>query len=139
MNTWQFHWQTGKGWGLCGLSPFFIYLHWILAWVFPQPHRLNLTYCLKSSLLLAFCFLLVCMVDQTQMFPSFILPPGLLQEIICNIERLKGGPWSPELLGGPKLEGWPYLKGGDLRSLFIPCIWCLIKYYLLSIFLTMKL
>ena len=51
------------------------------------------------------------MVDPTQMCPSSTTPLGQFQGI-CNIERLKGGPWSPELLRGPKLEGGPNLKGG---------------------------
>ena len=54
-----------------------------------QSHKLNLTYCLKSSLLLAFWFLFVCMVDQTQMYPSFISPLELFQGIICNIHSVK--------------------------------------------------
>ena len=53
------------------------------------------------------------MVDPTQMCPSSISLLGVFQGTICNIEWLKGGPWSSELLGGPKLEG-------DLRTLFIP-------------------
>ena len=52
------------------------------------------------------------MSNQTQMYPSFILPLRLFQEIIHNIERQKGGAWSPELLGGPKLEHGSDLKGG---------------------------
>ena len=58
----------------------------------------NLTYCLKS-LLFASCFLFVCIFDQTQMCSLSISPLGLFQRIICNTERLKGEPWSPELLG----------------------------------------
>ena len=38
------------------------------------------------------------MVDQTQMCPLSNTPLELFQGIICTIERLKGGPWSPELL-----------------------------------------
>ena len=85
MNTWQFHmsnWQ-GKEYVQCGSSPFF-YLYRI-TWVFLQSNKLNLTYCWKSFYLLAFCFLFVCMVDQTQMYPSSISPLGLFQEVICNI------------------------------------------------------
>ena len=36
----------------------------------------------------------------------------IVSGIIYNIERLKGGPSSPELLGGPKLEEGLDLKGG---------------------------
>ena len=36
----------------------------LLAWSFPHLRKLNFTYCLKFSLLLAFCFLFVCMIDQ---------------------------------------------------------------------------
>ena len=49
------------------------------------------------------------MVDQTQIYPSSISPLGLFQGIV---ERLKGGPWRPELLRGPKLEWGSDLKGG---------------------------
>ena len=37
-----------------------------------------------------------------------------------DTERLKGRTWSPELLGGPKLEGGDLILNGDLRPLFIP-------------------
>ena len=60
---------------------------------------------MKSSLLLAFCFLLVYMVDQTQICTSSILPLGLFQDIKCNIERRE-----------PKLEGGPDLKGGGPQT-----------------------
>ena len=56
------------------------------------------------------------MIDQTQMYPSSISPLGLPQGITCNIERLRGGTWSPELLGRPKL--WETdLKGGPQTPL----------------------
>ena len=69
MNTWQFHllnWQgVGPMWAIC-----FFCLHKITCLSIPvQPLLLNLTYWLKYYLLLAFCFLYVCMVDQTQMCP----------------------------------------------------------------------
>ena len=63
----------------------FFCLHRITYLSFLQSHKLNLTYCLKSSLLLVFCFLFVCLVDQTQMYPSSISLLGLFQGIICNI------------------------------------------------------
>ena len=49
------------------------------------------SFCLKSSFVLALCFIIVCMVDQTQMYPSCISPLGLFQGITCNIEQLIGG------------------------------------------------
>ena len=45
------------------------------------------------------------MVNQTQMYSSSISPLERFQGIICNIERLKGGHWGPELLKGPDLKG----------------------------------
>ena len=71
---------------------------------FPKPHKLNFIYCLKFSLLLAFCFLFGWSNPNV---PSSISPLGMFQGIICNIERLRGGPWSPEFLDRPKLEGRP--------------------------------
>ena len=66
---------------------------------FPHLQMLNLTYCSKSSLLLAFCFLFNCMTNLTQicMIPwnssngkmDDILPLELLQGIIHHIERKK--------------------------------------------------
>ena len=77
----------------------------LLVWAIPQSHRLNLTCCFKSCQLLAFCFLLVCMVDQTQIFPSSISPLGLFQRI-CNFERQKGGTLEPfEKRGGGARRG----------------------------------
>ena len=55
--------------------------------------------------------MIICMVEQTQMFP---LTFGLLQGIICHIERLKEWTWSPELLEWPKQEGGERGGGGDL-------------------------
>ena len=83
----------------------FFCLHWITClgitedYFMPQSHKLNLTYRLKSFLFLTFCFLFVCMAGQNQMCFSSISPLGLFQGIICNIEKQKGGPWSPQLLG----------------------------------------
>ena len=73
----------------------------------------------QNLLLLAFCFLLVPRIDPTQMRPSSISPSGLFQGITCNIERLKEGPWSPELLGDRYRKGDLIWKG-NLRPLFIP-------------------
>ena len=112
MNTRHFYllnWQrVGHVWVII-IS--FVYTE-LLVWAFPQSLRFNLAYCLKSSQLLAFCFLLLCIVDQTQMCPSSILPLGLFQGIIRNIERLKGWNLKPWIAGGPKLAEGPYLKGG---------------------------
>ena len=55
--------------GSCVEHFHFFCLHRISFWAFLKLYKLNLTHCLKSSLLLAFCFLFVCMVDQTQMYP----------------------------------------------------------------------
>ena len=76
----------------------------LLVWAFPQLHKLNLSYCLKSSLLLVFCFLFVCVVDQTHVYPSCVLLLRLFRGIICNIERLKGGKLEPRITGGTWFE-----------------------------------
>ena len=68
-----------------------------LVWAFLQWHKFNLTYCLKSSLLLTFFFLLVCIVDQTQLHPSSISILGLFQGIICDIHS--ANPLFIEVLG----------------------------------------
>ena len=86
-----------------GISVSFLYTG-LLVWAFPKS-QLNLAYGSKSFLVLAFCFLFVCMTDPTQMYPSSISPLGLFQGIICNIERLKSGTLEPCITGGPKLEG----------------------------------
>ena len=105
----------------------FFCLHWITClsitedYFVPQSHKLNLTYRSKSSLLLAYCFLFVCMADQTQMCFSSISPLGPFQGIICNIERKKGGPWSPVLLGNLVGVGTWFERGGELRPLLISC------------------
>lgn len=56
----------GKGWVPCRPSVSFVCAG-LLVWTFSQLHKLNITYCLKSSLLLAIalCFFF-CMVDQSQ-------------------------------------------------------------------------
>ena len=71
----------------------------LLVWAFIQSHKLNLTYCSKSSLLLAFSS--VCLVDQCQMYPSFISPLQMLHCIICNIQCER-----PPLFIG----GWDFWK-----------------------------
>ena len=80
------------------ISASFIYIG-LLIRAFPHLQTLNLTYCLKSSLLHASCFLFNCMTNLNQIcltpWNSFngkmddILPLVLFQGIIRNIERLK--------------------------------------------------
>ena len=74
MNTWQFHLLNWQGVGPLWVISFSFVYTGLLVWTFLQWHKLNLIYCLKSFLLLPFCFLLVWMVDQTQMYPSPISP-----------------------------------------------------------------
>ena len=98
----------------------------LLVWPFPQSPRLRVTYCSKLSLLLASCFLFICMVDPTQMCPSSVSPLRLFHGIICFLERLKGGTWELWITGGRNLD-WRGREGGliwkgDLRPLFIPCV-----------------
>ena len=101
MSTWQFHLVNLQG--LCPvwtISISFVYKV-LLVWVFLQLHKLNLTYCLKSSLLLPFCFLFISTVDQNQIYPSSLIHLtiiGLFQEIICNIHSVVPNP--PSLLIG---------------------------------------
>ena len=91
VNTWKFPFvELARGRFHMGHLRFFC-LHRIICLNIPTVTQAYLTHSLKSSLLLAFCFLFVCTVDQTQMYPSSISPLGLFQRIICNTERLKGG------------------------------------------------
>ena len=69
------------------ISVSFVYTG-LLVWALIQPHKLNLTYYFKSSLLLVFCSMHICTVDQSQMYPSSISPLGLFQGIICNIHSV---------------------------------------------------
>ena len=79
MDTWHFcllNWQeVGLVWPIF-IS--FVYTE-LLVWAFPQSHKLNLT-ALNLSCYLHFA-LFVLVVDQTQMYPSSILPLGLLQRV----------------------------------------------------------
>ena len=80
------------------ISASFIYTG-LLTRAFPHLQTLNLTYCSKSSLFHAFCFLFNWVTNLTQIYltpwNSFngkmddILPLELFQGIIRNIERLK--------------------------------------------------
>ena len=71
-----------------------------------EEQRLNLTYCWKSSLLLAFCFLFVGLIKL-----KFVLHRSHYQDCFRGpyviLRSWKGGRWSSELLG-------------DFRPLFIP-------------------
>ena len=83
-DTYHFHQLNWQGMSpMQTISISFVYTE-LLFCAFPQSHRLIFTYCLKSSLLLSFSFLLVCVVN-----PLSILPSELFQGIICNIEKLK--------------------------------------------------
>ena len=82
--------------GVCpvgAISVSFVYTE-LLVRAFPHLPRLNLTYYSKSSPLLAFCFLFICMTDPTQVCPSPIslVLLQLFQGIICSNKRLKGDP-----------------------------------------------
>ena len=91
MNIWQFNMLNWQGVGpVRAISISFVYTR-LLVSPFPLSHKLNLTYCLKSSLLLAFLFLFVCMINKTQMYPSSISPLALLQGIIPNSEKAERG------------------------------------------------
>ena len=100
MNTWQFHFvKLVKGGSYAAYLYFFVYIGLFVA-VFPHLHGLNLTYCSKSSLLLAFCFLFVYVTGITEMCTSLVSLLELFQRIICVIERMKEGSVSTALLGG---------------------------------------
>ena len=59
MNTWQFNLSNWQWVGLMwAISISFAYTG-LLVWAFPQSHKLNLTYCVKSSLLIAFLNILI--------------------------------------------------------------------------------
>ena len=66
MNTWQFHlpiwYRIGLVWAISGS---FIYSG-LLIRAFPHLQTINLTYCTKSSLLLAFCILFNCITNLNQ-------------------------------------------------------------------------
>ena len=106
--------ELTKGGSRMGYLSFFC-LHWITC-LSIYSHTC-LIFLIAQNL--PFCFLFVCMVDQTEMCPSSISPLGLLQRIKCNTERLKGTlAWRPELLGGPKSYRGPDLKGGHQTPLY---------------------
>ena len=96
------HFPNWSGlYSLWAISLSFVYTR-LLVRAFPHLHKLNLTYHSKSSMLLAFCFLFICIIHPTQICLSSILLEllQLFQGIVCNNERLKGGNWTHELLGG---------------------------------------
>ena len=119
MNIWQFHLPKWYSMGLLwAISASFIYTG-LLTRAFPHLQTLNLTYCSKSSLFHAFCFLFNWVTNLTQIYltpwNSFngkmddILPLELFQGIIRNIERLKEK--TLLLREGQKLEGNLICKG----------------------------
>ena len=93
------------------------HLHYtrLLVRAFLQSHKLNLTYCSISCLLLAFCFLYVCIVDQNQMYLSPIWP------LVWTPSYLEGGWdfWKIIEVGDQdflvKMGGSPY-RGVDYRK-----------------------
>ena len=88
VNTWQFNYSNSQGVGpVCTNSVSFVYTE-LLVWALLQSDKLNLTYCLKSVLLLPFCFQFVCMVYQTRMCPLSFSPLRLFWGIICNIHSV---------------------------------------------------
>ena len=93
--------QIGQGYVLYELSVSFVYTG-LLVWAFPHLHRLNLSYYSKSSMLLAFRFLLICVIDPTQicLSPISLELLQLFQGIVCNNERLKGGKLETGIIGG---------------------------------------
>ena len=81
MNIWQFHLMNWQGVGpMLAIFISFFTLHYLSEHF--HSHTGLIFLIANSPLLLAFCFLLVCMVDQTQMCPSCISPLGLFQRIM---------------------------------------------------------
>ena len=78
--------------GMSFISVSFVYTG-LLVRAFPHLHRLNLTYYSKSSVLLTFCFLFICIIDPTHicLSPISLELLQLFQGILCNNERMKGG------------------------------------------------
>ena len=124
MNFWQFYLSNWQGLRPVWTISVCFVDKGLLVWVFPQLHKLKFSCYLKSSKILAFCFLFVWLI-KLKMYPSSISQLGFFQGIICNIERLKGVSLKPWITGGPKLMrgrgggvGGADLKGGtsDLSS-----------------------
>ena len=109
MNTWKFLLSNRQGVGpVWAISVSLVYIV-SLVWAFSQSDKLNLTFCLKFSQLLEFCFPFL-WLNQTQIYPSSISPLGLFQGIICDTGGLN------LITGAPKLEGeliWPFYKNKD--------------------------
>ena len=76
-----------KRWFPCGSSPFLLFTQDYLS-EYSYSHISWILHIAWNLPLLAFCFLCVCMVDQTQMYPSSISPLKLFQGIICNIHSV---------------------------------------------------
>ena len=109
MDTWQVHLSN---WQVMGpalvISVSFINMG-SFVWAFIRSYKLSYTYCLKYSLLLAFCFLFFCMVDQSQIYPLPISPLGLFQGIIYNIHSV-----APLFIGG--WDFWKIIEEGSRFS-----------------------
>ena len=108
MNAWQFHLSNWQGFGLVQtIYISFVYTE-LLAWAFPQSHRLNI---IVGNLPVTCILLSGCLYNwsNSNVSPSSCSPLGLFQGIIFNIERLKWGTLEPLITGGPDL------KLGDLR------------------------
>ena len=118
MSTWQFHllnWQ-----GVCPVWTILVSFVYAgsLVWAFLQSHKINLTYCFKSSLLLESKILSVCLYNWSNSnVPPSISPLGLLQEIICSVHSVS----SPYLLG---LDFWKIIE--EVSNFFCKSV-CLAK------------
>ena len=104
--------QIGKGVGLVWFIFSFVYTG-LLIWPFQQSHNPDLSYYLKSSLLLPLCFrffVWLIKLECTLVYLTIRTVSGNHMYVI--LRRLKKGPWSPKLLVGPKLEEGPDLNWG---------------------------
>ena len=96
MNTWHFLLLNLQG------------AMWASVWTFQQSHNVNLTYCLKSSLLLAFSFLFVWLIKL-----KYTSHPSHHQDCFRGsyviLRSWKGRLWSSEILGElrPFFIRWP--------------------------------
>ena len=89
--------QSSKNWEITFLHEFIFSSSVLLGW-----------YCWKS-------------LAKSREFEKNIKREMAIQTFYALMLRgWKGEPWSPELLGGPKLEGGTWFEMGYLRPLFIP-------------------